>query len=210
MINQTVGKSRSASKLTSRPEEMDYLSRRDRALGDAIKRIGPVSVDLNPDLFSALLESIVWQQLSGKAASTIYQRLLDRVGTPDARHLYDTGPDALRACGLSTRKAASIYEISRRVLAHEFDFQAVTSLPDDEVVRHLTQLPGVGVWTAEMLLIFSLARPNIFSWGDLGIRNGVMKLHRRTSLTREQFDRYARKYAPYGTIASLYMWQIAN
>ncbi|MDO5582268.1 MAG: DNA-3-methyladenine glycosylase [Planctomycetia bacterium] len=191
-------------------KEIDHLAKKDPALGRAIDRIGPIECELNPDLFSALVKSIVWQQLSNKAASTIHQRLLDRIGDPNPEAIFNTSPDDLRSCGLSFRKAEYVREIARRLLAEEFPIGLLPDLPDEEVIDLLVSLPGVGIWTAEMLLIFSLGRPNILSWGDLGIRNALMKVHRKKELTKDQFQRYAKKYSPFGTVASLYLWQIAD
>lgn len=191
-------------------KEIDHLSKKDPALGKAIARIGSIECELNPDLFSSLVESIVWQQLSYKAASTIHERLLARIGDPTPQSILDTSPDDLRSCGLSFRKVGYLREIARRLVDGEIRFDSIPDLPDNEIVDLLISLPGVGIWTAEMLLIFSLGRPNILSWGDLGIRNALMKIHRKKDLTKEQFQRYAKKYSPYGTVASLYLWQIAE
>ena len=92
---------------------------------------------------------------------------------------------------------------------NELNIAELATLPDAEIIRRLSSLNGVGVWTAEMLLIFSLERPDVVSWGDLAIRRGMMNLYGLDSLTREQFERYRKRYSPYGSVASLYLWALA-
>ena len=108
------------------------------------------------------------------------------------------------------RKAEYIQGIARAALDGVIDFAGLKDMPDDEVVRHLSALRGVGVWTAEMLLIFSLCRPDVVSWLDLGIRKGMMLLYGKKTLTPKQFATYRKRYSPYGSVASLYLWSLAG
>lgn len=189
--------------------EIDHLKRRDKKLGAAIDRLGVIERQVDPDVFTALLRSIVSQQISGKARDTIWSRLHGLLGafTPEA--VGGADPAALQACGLSWRKVEYLQGIARAALDGQVDFAGLPALADQEVVAQLTALHGVGVWTAEMLLLFSLQRPDVVSWGDLAIRRGMVNLYGLEKLTREQFERYRKRYSPYGSVASLYLWKVS-
>ncbi|RUS45798.1 DNA-3-methyladenine glycosylase [Cohnella sp. AR92] len=190
--------------------EIDHLTAADPALGAAIRQIGPVEREVIPDVFVSLVDSIVSQLISNKAAEAIWKRLIAHFGELTPETLAAASPEQLRACGTTTKKAEAIVEIARKIVAGELRIDQLQTMSDEEVVTYLMALKGVGRWTAEMVLIFSLARPNVVSWGDVAIRRGVMKLHGLDSLTREQFDELTGLYAPYGTVASLYLWAIAH
>lgn len=191
-------------------QEVEHLIRRDKKLGEAIKRIGRLEREVIPDLFTALINSIVSQQISSKAALTVWNRLQNKLADINARTIYEASPDVIQECGLSIRKVGYMKGIAEAVLQNELDLSALSHLPDHEIIVQLSQLKGVGVWTAEMLLIFSLQRPDVVSWGDQGIRRGMMNLYGLNNLGKEQFDRYRKRYSPYGSVASLYLWEIAR
>jgi 3-methyladenine DNA glycosylase/8-oxoguanine DNA glycosylase len=117
--------------------------------------------------------------------------------------------EEVQQCGLSFRKAGYIKEASRAVAEGELELSALWTLPDAEVIRRLSSLRGVGEWTAEMMLIFSLERPDVVSKGDLAIRRGMMTMYGRRTLDNDAFGRYSRRYSPFGSTASLYLWEIA-
>lgn len=190
-------------------KEILYLKSRDKRLGAAIDRIGPVRREVTPDVFDALVSSILSQQISGRAAETVYARLTALAGGITPGSLGQLAPEHIQACGMSLRKAKYIAGAAEAARSGAVDFSALASMPDGEVVRTLTGLRGVGEWTAEMLLIFSLCRPDVLSYGDFGIRKGIMRLYGHRELPRERFERYRRRYSPYGTVASLYLWEIA-
>ena len=189
--------------------ELDHLKRKDKKLARIIELIGPIERAVNPDLFSALIHSIVAQQIATKAATTVWNRLLDRCGEITAHCLYAMDAAEIQQCGLSMRKARYIHGASRAVVLQELSLDEFPALPDAEIIARLAALEGIGVWTAEMLLIFSLQRPNIVSWGDLAIRRGMMALYGLKRLEKSQFDSYCKRYSPYGSVASLYLWALA-
>lgn len=115
----------------------------------------------------------------------------------------------IQKCGMSMRKAGYIKAAAQAVHSGALDLAALRQMPDDEVIKHLSALPGIGVWTAEMLLIFSLGRKDVLSFGDLAIRRGICRLYGHKELSRERFERYRKRYSPYGSIASLYLWEIS-
>ena len=191
-------------------KETEYLKSRDKRLGAAIERIGHIDRAMEDDLFSSLIHHIVGQQISTRAQATIWQRLQNSVGTVNAVGIASLTLDELQALGMSFRKAGYIQDFARQVQTGAFDVDALATLPDDEIIRRLTALRGVGVWTAEMLLTFCLQRPDVVSYGDLAIHRGMRMLYRRRNIDRETFVRLARRYSPHGTVASLYLWAIAG
>ena len=189
--------------------ELNHLKRKDKKLARIIEQIGPIERAVNPDLFSALIHSIVAQQIATKAATTVWNRLLERCGAITPQCLYAMNAAEIQQCGLSMRKARYIHGASRAVVLKELSLDEFPALPDAEIIARLAALEGIGVWTAEMLLIFSLQRPNIVSWGDLAIRRGMMALYGLKRLEKSQFDNYCKRYSPYGSVASLYLWALA-
>lgn len=189
--------------------ETDYLIARDPILGQAIRRIGPIEREVIPNLFTALVNSIAGQQISGKALATVWARLCDRLGEVTPETVLAAGEDGLRSCGLSGRKAGYMLSAARAVQDGTLPIHSLVDKSDEEVIKTLTALPGVGRWTAEMLLIFSLERPNVLAFDDFGIRKGICRLYGLDELTRAQFEQYRARYAPYATVAGLYLWEIA-
>lgn len=162
------------------------------------------------DLFSALVQSIISQQLAVKAADAIFRRVELLLGEITAEQLLSAEVDALRACGLSGRKIEYLRGIAEAKISGRIDFEAISRKSDQEIIQELVQLKGVGIWTVEMLLIFALGRPDILSWRDLGIRRGIMTLYQLETLSEKDFEKYRKRYSPYGTLASLYLWRIKD
>jgi len=190
--------------------EINHMKSRDKILGAAIDRIGFIERDVLPDIFSALVNSIVGQQISMKAWATIWARMQDRLGGVTPHSIYAASIEDVQTCGVSTRKASYIKGIADKVVSGELDVVALDSMSDDDVCRTLTALKGIGIWTAEMVMIFSMQRPNVFSWDDLAIHRALRLLYRHRVVTKKLFEKYRRRYSPYGTVASLYLWEIAG
>jgi DNA-3-methyladenine glycosylase II len=189
--------------------EIDHLSRRDIKLGRAIVRLGMIERQVVPDLFEALVHSVVAQQISRAAADTVWGRLRRRLAGVTPRSVARTEASEIQKCGLSMRKAGSIRGIGEAVLRGGLNLSELRELPDERVIERLSSLPGIGVWTAEMILIFSLRRPDVVSWGDLAIRRGMMNLYGLKELSRNQFERFRKRYSPCGSVASLYLWALS-
>ena len=188
--------------------EINHLRKKDKKLGAAIDRIGLIKRKVNPDVFSTLIESIVGQQISSKAAATVCHKLLE-LSNMEASILHALSVEEIQSCGMSMRKAGYIKGIAASVVNKTVDFNALKDKTDEEIIKALTILNGVGVWTAEMLLIFSLSRPNVVSYGDLAIRRGMMNLYGYKDMPKERFMRYVKRYAPFGSVASLYLWELS-
>ncbi|WP_243363365.1 DNA-3-methyladenine glycosylase family protein [Fundidesulfovibrio terrae] len=189
--------------------EIDYLKRRDKKLGAAIDRLGMIRRKVMPEPFPALAKSIVGQQVSSKAMETVYGRLDQALSGVTPASVAGADVEAIQKCGLSMRKARYIKGVGEAVFRGDIDFSRFGEMSDEDVIARLASLPGVGVWTAEMLLIHSFHRPDVVSWGDLAIRRGMMRLYGLKTLSREQFERYRRRYSPHGSVASLYLWALS-
>lgn len=190
--------------------EVDYLKARDRVLGEVIDQVGHVEREVDPDLFSAVVHHIVGQQISTKAQATIWARMRERLGEVNARTVAAAGTAALQSVGISLRKAEYIQDFAGKVNSGAFDLQRVAALPDSEAIEALVALKGVGVWTAEMILLFCLQRPDIFSFDDLAIQRGLRTVYRHRKIDRKLFEKYRRRFSPYGSVASLYLWAVAG
>ena len=191
-------------------KEIEYLKSRDRRLGEVIDRIGQIRWAVEPDLFSAIVQNIVAQQISGKAAESILARVGGLLGEITPKAVAKTDVQAFRTCGVSQRKAEYIKDFAAEVVSGEFDLSAVAKMPDAEVIAALSSLRGIGVWTAEMLLLFTLQRPDVLSYGDLGIHRGMRMVYRHRKITKALFEKYRRRLSPCGSVASLYFWKVSG
>ena len=190
-------------------KEIEYLKRRDKKLGAAIDQIGMIKREITPDPFTALISSVVGQQISSKAADTVWNRLSELLGDITPEKISQTDVSEIKGCGMSERKAGYIKGIAEAAISGKVDFSVLHRLTDEEIIEKLSSLYGVGVWTAEMILIFSLCRPDVVSYKDLAICRGMMNLYNLKELSKEKFERYRKRYSPYGSVASLYLWEIS-
>ena len=191
-------------------KETDYLSQKDKRLGEAIQRIGPIQRDADTDLFSSVVHHIIGQQISTKAQATIWQRMQEALGSVDAEHILAAGVPQLQKLGMTFRKAEYITDFAQKVQNGEFDLEEIWQKPDEEVIRELSSLKGIGVWTAEMILLFCMQRPDVFSYDDLAIQRGLRMLYHHRKIDRKLFAKYRRRFSPYCSVASLYLWAIAG
>jgi DNA-3-methyladenine glycosylase II len=191
-------------------KEVEYLKSKDKKLSAAIDRIGFIKREVTPETFIALISSVVAQQISKKAAATVWNRFCELIIeiTPD--NIVKTDEQLIQKCGMTMKKVRYIKGIANAAISGEIDFDQLDALTDDEIIKKLSSLHGVGVWTAEMLLIFSLNRPNIVSYKDLAICRGMMNLYGLKTLSKEQFEKYKKRYSPYGSVASLYLWELSG
>ena len=191
-------------------KEIEYLRGRDKRLGEVIDRIGPIRRRVVPDLFAALVHSIVGQQISTKAQESIWRKVVGKFGeiTPD--NILAVTADELQAVGISYRKVEYIRSVAEKIRTGEFDITALTTMSDAEVCERLASLRGIGVWSAEMLMLFSMQRPDVLSFGDLAIHRGLRMVYHHRRIDRRLFEKYRRRFSPYGSVASLYLWAVAG
>ena len=190
--------------------ETDCLKSRDKKLGEIIERVGHVYRETDGDLFAAVVRHILGQQISAKAQQTLWGRLQEKLGVVNAQTLLDAGREVIQGCGTTWRKTGYILAFAQKVHDGEFDSAAVKAMSDADAIAALCALPGIGVWTAEMILLFCLQRPDILSFGDLAILRGMRMVYRHRSISRALFEKYRRRLSPCGSVASLYFWAVAG
>lgn len=186
--------------------ELSYLRRKDTRLCAVIDRIGHIDRAVDTDLFSSVVHHIIGQQISTKAQATIWQRMQERLGEVSAETIRSAGVPALQSLGMTFRKADYIRDFAGKVHSGEFDLDAVCHMSDEDAIRALSSLRGVGVWTAEMILLFCMQRPDVFSYDDLAIQRGLRMVYHHRRIDRKLFEKYRRRFSPYGSVASLYLW----
>ena len=212
-----------------------HLKKSDPVMRSIIERIGPLKMQFGEPTFHSLAESIIYQQLNGRAAVTIFNRFAALAGEPlTPEGILNLTPEQMRSVGLSKQKSSYLLDMAEHAHRGELEFSRLSEMSEDEVIAHLTQVKGVGVWTAHMFLMFTLRRPDILPTGDFGIRMAMYKHYlekrvrkngtARGSVARkgkkakpkkikivlptpEQMQKIAKKWEPYRSIACWYLWQ---
>ncbi|MDE0108123.1 MAG: DNA-3-methyladenine glycosylase [Bryobacterales bacterium] len=188
----------------------EHLARACPHMARLVREHGPCALQLHPEPFQMLVRSISAQQISGAAARSIIRRLEGTIKpariTPAA--VADCGEESLRRAGYSARKASYLLGLAREVLDGSLDFDSLATRPDDEIVERLTKLRGIGVWTAQMYLIFCLGRPDVLPYDDLGVRQALKNFHGLEELPRKrEAIELAVPWRPYASVASWYCWR---
>lgn len=191
-------------------KETEYLKSKDKKLAEVIDRIGHIERKADDDLFASVVHCIIGQQISTKAQETIWQRMQDAYGGVSPGTINSASTKELQSLGISFRKAGYIKDFSEKVVKGEFDIDAVAEMPDQEAIITLSDLKGVGVWTAEMILLFCLRRPDILSYSDLAIQRGMRMVYHHRNIDKKLFGKYRRRLSPYCSVASLYFWAVAG
>lgn len=190
---------------------LQALCSSDPRLALLINTIGDYQLHLRTDYFSSLVRSIIGQQLSVGVAQTIWERAKVLCTDVTPKVITCLSDDELKKIGISGKKISYLKDLSQRVLNGELDLNGFVSLPDNEVINRLVKVKGIGIWTAEMFLIFSLGRLDVLSVGDLGLKRSIQWLYGLKRLPVERTIRlYAKKWVPYRTVASLYLWEVIN
>jgi len=202
---------------------VNHLKKSDPVLRAIIERIGPCRMQFGPPEFYSLAEAIVYQQLNGKAADTIFKRFAALAGEPlTPEGVLKLSDQQMRSAGLSKQKSGYLKDLAAKTAAGTLDFSRLSELPDAEVIEHLTQVKGIGVWTAQMFLMFTLKRENVLPTGDYGVRMAIYKHYldvRRGKAAKkgrkgkiklpspEQMEKIAKSWEPYRSVACWYLWQ---
>jgi DNA-3-methyladenine glycosylase II len=186
-----------------------HLKKSDPVLRALVERVGPCRIEHREPSFDMLVRSIVYQQLSGKVAAVIFGRLMAAVKrqlTP--RRVLRLPHERMRALGLSNQKATYIRDLAERTKSGEVDFAALPGMSDEQVIESLTRVKGIGVWTAQMFLIFGLKRLDVLPVGDLGVRAAIKKAYGLAELPKPlDIEELARAWRPYCSVASWYLWR---
>lgn len=188
---------------------VNHLKNSDPILRAIIERVGPCRMEFGVPEFASLAESIVYQQLNGKAAATIFERFAALAGKPlTPQGILKLTDAQLRSVGLSKQKSSYLKDLSTKTAEGLLNFARLDEMPDEEVIKHLTQVKGIGVWTAHMFLMFSLRRPNVLPTGDYGIQMAMKKHYKKRKLRKPQdMEKIARAWDPYRSVACWYMWR---
>jgi DNA-3-methyladenine glycosylase II len=198
---------------------LSHLQQADPVMAAIIERIGPLKMRYREPSFDAMARSIVFQQLHGKAAATIFERVrcaclngggqLGPALTPAS--LLALSEAQLRACGLSRQKLSYLRDLAQRTAAGEIDFARLPEMSDEDVIEHLTRVKGIGVWSAQMFLIFALRRLNVMPTADYGINVAIKRAYRKRQMPKpKQILKIARPWQPYCSIACWYLWRYAE
>jgi DNA-3-methyladenine glycosylase II len=188
---------------------INHLKESDPILRAIIEQVGPCRMEFGEPVFHSLAEAIVYQQLNGKAAVTIFKRFAALAGEPlTAEGIAKLTAEQMRSVGLSKQKSSYLRDMAERAIRGELSFTHLPEMTDEEVTKHLAQVKGVGVWTAHMFLIFTLKRQNILPTGDFGIRMAMKKYYHKRKLPNPvQMEKIARPWEPYRSIACWYLWR---
>jgi DNA-3-methyladenine glycosylase II len=188
---------------------VNHLKKSDPVLRAIIERVGPCRMEFSPAEFSSVAQAIIYQQLNGRAAVTIFNRFTQLAGEPlTPEGILKLSDAQLRSVGLSKQKSSYLKDLSEKTAAGTLDFSRLHNLPDDEVIKHLTQVKGIGVWTAHMFLMFSLQRPDVLPTGDYGIQMAIKKQYKKRKLPKpDAMAKIAKPWAPYRSVACWYLWR---
>ena len=186
-----------------------HLKKSDPVLRSIIERVGPCRMEFGPPEFSSLAEAIIYQQLNGRAALTIFKRFAALAGDPLTPEGILKLTDAqMRSVGLSKQKSAYLKDLAAKTHDGSLDFARLAQASDEEVIEHLTQVKGIGVWTAHMFLMFSLRRPNVLPTGDYGVQVAVKKHYKKRKLPKpKDMAKIAKCWEPYRSVACWYLWR---
>lgn len=187
-----------------------YLKSKDQTLGEVIDKIGHIDRGVDTDLFSSVVHHIIGQQISTKAQTTIWQRISENLRVLNADSIIAAGVEKLQSFGMTFRKAEYITDFAVKIKNGTFDLEGIWHKSDEEAIAALRSLKGIGVWTAEMILLFCMQRQNIFSFDDLAIQRGLRMVYHHRNIDRKLFEKYRRRFSPYCSVASLYLWAVAG
>lgn len=192
---------------------IEYLKKKDAIMKEIINLVGNYCIQLRPDPYLVLVESIIYQQLTGRAAHSIYQRFVnyynDVLLTPEK--VLSTSSETMKSFGLSNKKIEYIKLLSKNITEKNFNLQSVSTLDDEEIINQLTKMKGIGRWTADMFLIFCLGRKDVFPIHDLGIKKAMQKWYLKSTLqfppTDQKMLEISQVWKPYRSIATWYLWK---
>jgi DNA-3-methyladenine glycosylase II len=186
-----------------------HLKKSDPILCAIIERVGPYKIEYGEPTFHSLAESILYQQLNGKAAVVIFNRFTEQTGDPvTPEGILKLSAAQMRAVGLSKQKTAYLRDLAQKTKDGLLNFERLGDMSNEEVIEHLTQVKGIGVWTAHMFLMFTLRRPDILPTGDYGIQAAMKKHYRKRKWPKpKDMEKIAKSWAPYRSVACWYLWR---
>lgn len=187
-------------------KEMQYISDKHPVMKTLVEHYGKLQMGKVKDIYTSLVLHIISQMLANSVSEILIKRFLNLVGEITPENVIRVGKEAIRECGISLKKAEYILELSHSIVEKVYDFSGLESMSDDETVKYLMQIKGVGKWTAEMIVEFTMGRLNIFSYDDVALQNGIKKAHGFKTLSKMRFEQLRKLYAPYCSVASVYYY----
>ncbi len=196
-------------KTVSMRKAIYHLKKSDPVMRGIIERVGTCRMEYGEPTFHHLAESIVYQQLNGRAAETIFKRFTDAAGSPvTPKGILKLSEQQMRAVGLSKQKSSYLRDLAAKTDAGLLNFEKLLDMEEAEVIEHLTQVKGVGVWTAHMFLMFTMRRPDVLPTGDYGIQVAIKKHYRKRKLPKpKDMEKIAKAWSPYRSVACWYLWR---
>lgn len=191
-------------------KEINYLSTKDKKMQYIINKIGIIERECDDNLFEAVLHHIIGQQISTFAQTTIWNRIKTKLINITPETILNINDDELQSCGLTYRKVDYIKDFAKKINSGIFNLNEINNMEDEEAISYLSSLKGIGRWTAEMILLFCLQRKNIFSYNDLAIQRGLKMIYHHKKITKDLFEKYRRRFSPYCSVASLYIWHVSG
>ncbi|XMB67097.1 DNA-3-methyladenine glycosylase 2 family protein [Mycoplasmatota bacterium zrk1] len=191
-------------------EALEHFEKYDSILYDYILNSTVINRPINPNYYDELVRSIIYQQVSLKAGETIYNRLSNMIDI-NPEEIFKIDRDKLQSIGISFRKVDYLKNLSEKVVSKELDLEIIDSLSNSDVIKMVTKVKGLGVWSAEMFLMFSLGRLDVSSYNDLAIKRGIKNLYKLDDYpSKEEFTEFTNTWSPYNTIASFYLWEASK
>lgn len=187
-------------------KEMQYISDKHPLMKKLVEHYGKLQMGKVKDIYMSLVLHIISQMLANSVSEVLIKRFLNLAGEITPENVLRVGKEAIRECGISLKKAEYILDLSNSVVEEVYDFSSLESMGDDEAVKYLMQIKGVGKWTAEMIVEFTMGRLNVFSYDDVALQNGIKKAHGFKTLSKNRFERLRKLYAPYCSVASVYYY----
>ena len=187
-------------------KEINYLSTKDKKMQYIINKIGIIERECD----EAVLHHIIGQQISTFAQTTIWNRIKTKLINITPETILNINDDELQSCGLTYRKVDYIKDFAKKINSGIFNLNEINNMEDEEAISYLSSLKGIGRWTAEMILFFCLQRKNIFSYNDLAIQRGLKMIYHHKKITKDLFEKYRRRFSPYCSVASLYIWHVSG
>ena len=186
-----------------------HLKKSDPVMRAIIESVGPCRMEYGEPTFHSLAESIIYQQLNGKAAETIFKRFTDAAGTPlTPEGILKLTEQQMRAVGLSKQKSSYLRDLAQKTQSGLLNFAKLADMSEADIIAHLTQVKGIGVWTAHMFLMFTMRRPDVLPTGDYGIQVAMKKHYRKRKLPKpKDMEKIAKAWSPYRSVACWYLWR---
>lgn len=189
-------------------DEINEIKNNDEKISEIIEKVGHINREINTNTFEKLICSILAQQISNKAYQSVYNKFLNIVSEISSKAILSKTDDELQKAGISYRKVSYIKNVCEEEVSGNIDFSNLHNYADEEIINMLTNINGVGVWTAKMMLIFSLNRKNVLPYEDLIIKKNLMKVYNLEKITKKDYMMFLEKFSPYASIVTLYLWEM--